>query len=44
MLLDTGGDPDWPAWLSEVLSTRAVDGCIFYAAGPFTRRHVRSSA
>ena len=41
MLLDTGGDPDWPTWLTEVLSTRAVDGCIFYAAGPFTRRHVR---
>ena len=41
MLLDTGGDPDWPEWLTEVLSTRAVDGCIFYAAGPIDRRHVR---
>lgn len=41
MLLDTGSDPEWPAWVSGILATRAVDGCIVYAADPLTARQVR---
>jgi DNA-binding LacI/PurR family transcriptional regulator len=41
MLLDTGSDPDWPAWVGEVLASRAVDGCIVYAADPVSARQVR---
>ena len=41
MLLDTGSDPDWPAWVGEILATRAVDGCIVYAADPVSARQVR---
>jgi DNA-binding LacI/PurR family transcriptional regulator len=40
MLLDTGSDPDWLAWVSAVLVTRAVDGCIVYAADPLSQRQV----
>ncbi|HVA84723.1 MAG TPA: LacI family DNA-binding transcriptional regulator [Candidatus Saccharimonadales bacterium] len=41
MLLDTGGDPEWPDWVGEILATRAVDGCIVYAPDPLTVSQVR---
>jgi DNA-binding LacI/PurR family transcriptional regulator len=41
MLLDTGSDPDWPGWVGDILATRAVDGCIVYAADPLTPGQVR---
>ncbi len=41
MLLDTGSDPDWPGWVGQILATRAVDGCIVYAADPLTPGQVR---
>ena len=41
MLLDTGGDPDWPDWVGEILATRAFDGCIVYAPDPLSARQAR---
>jgi DNA-binding LacI/PurR family transcriptional regulator len=41
MLIDTGSDPDWPGWIGDILATRAVDGCIVYAADPLTPGQVR---
>ena len=41
MLLDIGDDPDWIDWLANIMSARAVDGCIVYAADPVPSRDVQ---
>ncbi len=41
MLLDTGNDTAWPTWMGGVVSSRAVDGCIVYAATSMAARDVR---
>lgn len=41
MLLDTANDIAWPRWMGDVVSSRAVDGCIVYAATPMAARDVR---
>ncbi len=41
MLLDIGDDPNWINWLADIMSARAVDGCIVYAADPVASRDVQ---
>ncbi len=41
MLLDIGDDPNWINWLANIMSARAVDGCIVYAADPVPSRDVQ---
>ncbi len=42
MLLDTGEDPNWQDWVVDVVASRAIDGCIVYAAEPVPAAFVRS--
>jgi DNA-binding LacI/PurR family transcriptional regulator len=41
MLLDTGNDVTWHRWVGDLVSSRAVDGCIVYAADPVAAKDVR---
>jgi len=42
MLLDTGEDPNWQDWIVDVVASRAIDGCIVYAADQVRPAFVRS--
>jgi DNA-binding LacI/PurR family transcriptional regulator len=42
MLLDTGEDPNWQDWISDVVASRSIDGCIVYAADPVPASFVRA--
>jgi DNA-binding LacI/PurR family transcriptional regulator len=41
MLLDMGTDVTWHRWMGDLMSARAVDGCIVYAANPIAADDVR---
>lgn len=41
MLLDTGNDVAWHRWMGDIVSSRAVDGCIVYAANPIAVSDIR---
>jgi DNA-binding LacI/PurR family transcriptional regulator len=41
MLLDMGNDVTWHHWMGDMVSSRAVDGCIVYAANPVAAADVR---
>jgi DNA-binding LacI/PurR family transcriptional regulator len=41
MLLDAANETAWPRWMGDVVSSRAIDGCIVYAATAMAARDVR---